>query len=122
MTQAGGGGGAAEKCVAKGKCQGLALTCTSAASCTNGDVCCLSFGGGGGTSGATCKKTCGGGGGGGGGGVQLCGSDSECPQGDTCESGGQIAGGLKTCRRPRPDGGAPPPFDAGGPPNVDAGP
>jgi hypothetical protein len=91
----------AASCVAKGQCtNGAVAMCTSAASCSGGDVCCVSLGGG--TGGAptgaggysvTCKKTCGTGG------LQLCAANAECGPGVTCQAiaivaGAKICGGL----------------------------
>ena len=53
-------------CVPKGTCGGIPISCSSAASCPTGDVCCFGFGGGG----ATCTTSCGG--------IQLCALDAEC--------------------------------------------
>ncbi|MEO6420110.1 MAG: hypothetical protein ABIP39_11910, partial [Polyangiaceae bacterium] len=100
LTVMGGGGPmAGGTCTAKGACMGgLALTCSSSASCAMGDVCCVNFTQTGGT--ATCQPSCmgGGGGGGGGGGIQLCATDAECPMGEACSMG---PGGFKACRRTR---------------------
>jgi hypothetical protein len=84
---------------------GVVAMCTSAASCSKGEVCCGSLGGAGGapTTGTgtggvggfnisvECEKTCGTGG------FQLCEADSECPKGVTCQStpfGAKLCGGL----------------------------
>lgn len=89
----------------------MVLTCTSAAMCASGEVCCEVFvapdGGGpggppggppmGGAMSAECAMTCGGGGGGpGGGGQQLCATDAECKRrGARCVAN---RNGVKTCR------------------------
>ncbi len=95
---------------ATNKCAGLTLTCSSASSCGNGDVCCATFqgGGGGGSLMTSCDASCPNGPGN----VQLCATDAECKNGDTCRS---VMGGgtLKICRRS---------FDAGGPPDAGGGP
>ena len=95
----------ASSCVAKGACtNGVVAMCTSAASCTGGEVCCASLGGGTTTGGGgtgtgsllaglsvACEKTCGTGG------FQLCAADTECGKGVTCQStpfGAKLCGGL----------------------------
>jgi hypothetical protein len=84
-----GGGGAS--CVPQGKCQGIAIQCSSAASCTGGEVCCAA-GGNGGSPTATCAPACTGG-------PQLCASDDECQNGGACRPLGKS--GVAICRRPR---------------------
>jgi hypothetical protein len=56
---------------------GASLTCTSAADCPMGQVCCLGGGGPGGPPQSSCDMRCGRDGPGGGG-QQLCASDAEC--------------------------------------------
>ena len=104
---------ASQMCLATGSpCMGAALSCTSASSCTSGDVCCADIMG---TKvSSSCKPKCAGG-------FmepQLCASSAECTPPDTCR---MILGGYKACAPPQPDGGFPPPKDGGGVPK-DAGP
>ena len=94
-------------CTPKGKCGGdIALSCSSAASCTGGQVCCANLNADAPT--AKCQPACGAGGGTGGGGggqggtAQLCASDKECPKGRTCQDS---QAGFKFCRRPGGGGG-----------------
>lgn len=89
---------------------GASFSCTSAANCTNGDVCCGAFQMQ--SIKATCMPQCGNQQ------PQLCLTDKECKQpGYTCRVIPQLQG-LKVCAPPMmppPDGGPPPPKDAGGP-------
>jgi len=74
-------------CITKGgACGGPTLTCSSAASCSKGQVCCISPGGGGPPS-AKCAFICLG--------VQLCATDTECGFGRKCLP---VFGGISTCR------------------------
>ncbi len=96
----------------------IAATCSSAASCTGGQVCCATIGGGGRNTGAastSCEDSCAPPDGGRGAiAIQVCSTDAECPQGDTCRAD---VLGLDTCV-PAPvvierDAGVRLPFDAG---------
>jgi hypothetical protein len=79
--------GGSFSCVAKGTCGGFPLSCSSAASCPTGDVCCLEFGGGG-TGSASCTPGfCPG--------IQLCATSAECPTGTRCR---RLFGGYRSCR------------------------
>jgi hypothetical protein len=115
-------------CTPRGECDGgIAVTCSSPKSCsTAGDVCCASFGGGGTTGGisVTCTSAtdCHG--------FQLCQSDMDCPDGESCDPG---LDGLDVCRmgfdggHHHPDGGFHPPDGGFHPPDggfvpPDAGP
>jgi len=74
-------------CVAKGKCGGTTLACSSAASCPlPGQTCCL---GGllGGTPSVSCQFFCAG--------FRLCASNAECAKGQTCQA---AFGGYRICR------------------------
>ena len=83
--------GVGETCVAKGKCNGdLALSCSSSASCTGGQLCCVDTNGGVGATTATCEATCPTTGGRP---IQLCATDAECKAG-TCKASQY---GLKIC-------------------------
>ncbi len=94
-----GPGGGSAACKARGTCSGgVAITCSSSASCKPGEVCCLSGGPGGGT--ATCTTTCGGGPGPGGS-VILCATDAECRAGERCRP---TPLGFRACLR-GPGGG-----------------
>jgi hypothetical protein len=64
---------------------GPTLNCSSASSCTGGDVCCFSGGIFNGT--ATCEPTCTG--------IQLCDTTAECPAGRSCVT---ILLGYKICQ------------------------
>jgi len=71
-------------CAPKGQCAlGVSLSCSSAANCPTGRVCCLSQPMRGIPS-AMCSPACGIAGGGFVPGIQLCGSTAECPMGSTC--------------------------------------
>jgi hypothetical protein len=92
-------GAGSEACSSAAACKGLSLACGDASQCSDGDVCCVTFNlasalGGGAISGSSsCKKTCPTGTGEG----QLCSTDTECPQGVTCQStemGGSVCGGI----------------------------
>jgi hypothetical protein len=78
-----------ETCTAQGQCNGAALSCTSAASCPPNEVCCATL-----TQtqqSSQCQNQCQGG-------FQhpqLCATDGECPQGQTCKNS---PFGLKVCR------------------------
>ena len=72
-------------CTPPGICVGTPLTCSSAASCKAGDICCFNGGLGGGS--ATCGPTCTG--------IQLCALDSECKAGTRCRL---VFGGYHICR------------------------
>jgi hypothetical protein len=115
VTLGGGAGGAPRTaCVTTGMCRGIAATCSSAASCNAGEVCCaaIAFGGtGGATSTATCETSCANLDAGRAIAAQLCTTNAECPAGETCQPDGL---GLDVCRAarggfdggiPRPDGG-----------------
>jgi len=74
-------------CVAKGACMGgTTINCSSALSCSAGQICCFS-GLGGGTPTANCQPFCFG--------VQLCASNAECRAPQRCVS---TFGGYKICR------------------------
>ncbi|MEO7093752.1 MAG: hypothetical protein ABI175_10915 [Polyangiales bacterium] len=73
-------------CTAPGACGGTPLSCSSAASCKSGNVCC--FNGGGGAASATCQPFCFGG-------VQLCAGDAECRPPQICRP---VFGGFNVCR------------------------
>jgi hypothetical protein len=91
------GGPPSGMCVPTGKCAGdVTLSCSSAVSCTMGNVCCINLNADMPTS--MCQASCGGGGGGGGNGgrVQLCESDKECTNGRSCR---EIPDGVKICMR-----------------------
>ena len=78
-------------CAGRGACmRGASLSCSSAASCPSGNVCCFRFSGMSGKS--TCDSTCSGRGS-----FQLCDSDSECSGGTRCRDG-MLVPGVKTCR------------------------
>src|SRR5580692_6682517 len=76
----------------------IAATCSSAASCTGGQVCCATLGGGGRNTSAastSCEDSCARPDGGRAAiSIQVCSTDAECPQGDTCRT--DILG-LDTC-------------------------
>lgn len=96
-------------------CDGFPITCSSAQSCQNGNVCCGSYSQQDGVStdcqAAPCPT--------GFGNFQLCATDQECPPGETCRP---LQQGAHVCRPPfdggTKDGGgfvdAQPPADAGG--------
>jgi hypothetical protein len=91
------------QCVAKSACAGVTVSagCTTSASCGS-QVCCASFAGG--ALSSSCADSCSGTS------AQLCGSSTECPSGDSC----QTANGYGICL-PNSfglDGGFPS-FDAG---------
>jgi hypothetical protein len=78
-----------ETCTPQGQCQGASFDCSGASSCPPGEVCCGSFSQ---TSqGAQCVSTCQGGWQH----PQICETDTECPQGETCRSS---PFGFKVCR------------------------
>jgi hypothetical protein len=118
-----GAGNTNPPCEAASACTGVAVACT-ATTCPSGSVCCGTLKNGGGhLSGSTeCQAatTCAEGT------TQLCTTQADCPQGDTCVplGGGAGGGGGTTVRvcEPLPGGGdaGPPHFDGGFP--VDAGP
>jgi hypothetical protein len=94
----------------------IAATCSSAASCTGGQVCCATLGAGGRNTSAastSCEDSCAPPDGGRAAiSIQVCSTDAECPQGDTCRAD---VLGLDTCV-PAPvvrDAGVREPFDAG---------
>ncbi|MEO7094388.1 MAG: hypothetical protein ABI175_14120 [Polyangiales bacterium] len=94
------GGGGGSTCIAKGgTCSGAALSCSSAASCKAGEVCCSKRSASGAIS-SVCEATkCAGTE------PQICATDAECPTGTRCRD---AVGGFKTCRA-----GGPPPTDGG---------
>jgi hypothetical protein len=73
-------------CTSPGLCVGTPLSCSSAASCKTGNVCCFN-GGFGGTASATCAPFCPG--------IQLCAVDAECRPPQTCRP---VFGGYRICR------------------------
>ena len=80
--------GGAFSCVTKGTCGGFPISCSSAASCPPGDVCCLELGGPGGGGSASCTPGfCPG--------IQLCETTAECPPGTRCR---RLFGGYRSCR------------------------
>lgn len=84
-------GGAGAACRPRGSCtRGVALSCSSTASCATGQVCCFRASGMGGA--ATCTTTCSGGRET----FRLCETDSECNAGTTCRGVG--FGSLRSCR------------------------
>jgi hypothetical protein len=83
-------------CGPRGSCTGASLSCSSAASCPDNEVCCVELQG---QISAACAPACGSG-------VQLCASDRECPSGLACRTN---ALGYDTCA---PTGG--PGSDGGG--------
>jgi hypothetical protein len=84
------GGGGGSKCIAKGgACSGAALSCSSAASCPSGDVCCAGRDPSGAIT-STCEPTkCSGTE------QQICATDAECGPGGRCRD---AIGGFRTCR------------------------
>ncbi len=85
----GGGGGGSADCRPKGTCgRGLALSCSSPASC-GGQACCLVVRDGGGT--ATCQPTCAGGRET----QRLCETDADCTMGRRCRNA--MFAGLRVC-------------------------
>jgi hypothetical protein len=112
-------------CTSKGNgCNGLALTCASAANCTNGEVCCVAFDGS--SQSSVCAASCdnagssssggsnggpgdpGDGPGDGPGGLQLCATDAECVQGQSCQRT-SLGFGICVDRRGGGGGGRPQP-------------
>jgi hypothetical protein len=93
------------RCEARGTCPGPSLSCTSAAACTDGLICCagVSMGGAGMSLDSWCAAGCEADGGFT---LQLCATESECPDGQQCEVG---ALGIRVCRGggggPGPGGG-----------------
>jgi len=72
-------------------CQGVTLSCTSAANCEGTQICCLT--GGMGSASSECADECEGGGGPGGG-LQLCATSAECPPDIECVD---VFGGFTAC-------------------------
>jgi hypothetical protein len=102
----------ASVCVAQGTCMGAAIGCKQASDCTSGQVCCGTYTG---AIVTTCSTSCTLG-------IQLCGSDTECPSGDSC----QMYFGYGACLPEKGDGGIAFGMDAGpgrdaGPPDTDSG-
>jgi hypothetical protein len=92
-------------CTPKGKCGGdIALSCSSAASCVSGQVCCADLSAD--APAATCQPSCARGD------AQLCVSDKDCPMGRTCQDT-QV--GFKFCRRGGGGGGGGGASSNGGP-------
>lgn len=84
-------GGGGSSCQARGTCmRGASLSCSSAASCSGGQVCCFKFTGMSGKS--QCDASCEGRGS-----FQLCETDGECPVGNSCRES-MIVRGVRVCR------------------------
>jgi hypothetical protein len=82
-------------CTPKGKCGGdIALSCSSAASCVSGQVCCVDLSAD--APAAMCQASCPRGN------AQLCTSDKDCTRGRTCQD---TQAGFSFCRRPGGGGG-----------------
>jgi hypothetical protein len=78
-------------CVAPGKCNnGIALSCTGSANCSNGQLCCATLGGG--AASAKCASTCGNPPQA----IQICQKKSECKPNQNCIAVPQVQG-LKVC-------------------------
>ena len=92
-------------CTPKGKCGGdIALSCSSAASCAGGEVCCADLNAD--APAATCQPKCPRGN------SQLCTSDKDCTKGRTCQD---TQAGFSFCRRPGGGGGGGGASSDGGP-------
>lgn len=68
-------------CVVKGSCEGVTFSCSSSASCAEGQVCCAHVDLGEQRLESTCRESCGGSDGPT---IQFCVSDSECRNGEVC--------------------------------------